>query len=159
MLPSAITLLLLVAQQPVNIDSATSRQIAAPCGLVGDKAIQYLGDHDFFASRKMALGKIVDDLVIEFVNRKHASTPSTTPLSLDRFSIHKYTLPRHLSPLKAYTDFQAHGQIKLTETTEGSCNATLSFKVSAFEYVWALSAIDDGYRSQFISNGVLERLY
>lgn len=158
MLLSAITLVLLLAPQPINADSTESRQIAAPCKLVGDKAIQYLGDHDFFASRKMALGKIVDDFVIEFVNRKHASTPSGTPLSLNRSSINKYARPRHLSPLKAYTNFQADGEIKLTETSEGSCNVTLRFKISAFEYVWA-PVMDDGYRSQFISNGVLERLY
>ena len=107
----------------------------------------------------MALGKTVDDLVIEFVNQKHASTPSRAPLSLNRFSINKYTRPRHLSPLKAYPDFQADGQIKLTETSEESCKVTLSFKISAFEYVWAPVVMDDGYRSQFISNGVLERLY
>lgn len=107
----------------------------------------------------MALGKIVDELVIEFVNSKHASTPSGAPLSLNRSSIHKYTSPRHLSPLKAYRDFQADGQIVLTETNKGSCNATLSFKISAFEYVWAPVLMDDGYRSRFVSNGVLERLY
>jgi hypothetical protein len=159
MLPPAITLVLLLAQQPVSADSTASRQIAAPCRLVGDKAIQYLRDHDFFATRKMAMGKIVDDLVIEFVNHKQASTPSGTPLSLNRSSIHKYTQPRHLSPLKRYTDFQADGQIKLTEATGGSCNVALSFKISAFEYVWAPVVMDDGYRSQFISNGVLEPLY
>jgi hypothetical protein len=155
----AITLLFLLAQQPVGVDSAASRQFAAPCRLVGDRAIQYLNDHDFFARRKMVLGKTVDDLVIELVNRKHASTPSAMPLSLSRFSIHKYTLPRHLSPLKAYADFQLEGQIKLTETTEDSCNATLRFEISAYEWVWSLGMIDDGYRSKFVSNGALERLY
>ena len=107
----------------------------------------------------MVLGKTVDDLLIELVNRKHASTPSGRPLSLSRFSIHKYTLPRHLSPLKAYADFQLDGQIKLTETTEDSCNANLRFEVSAYEWVWAPVVMDDGYRSKFVSNGALERLY
>ncbi len=98
----------------------------------------------------MVRGEIVDDLVIELVNRKHASTPSATPLSLNRFSIQRYTLPRHLSPLKAYDDFKVEGELTLTETTEGSCNATLRFNISVFEWVWALGAIDDGYRSQLI---------
>jgi hypothetical protein len=150
MLASAIFVSVLLAEGPVSADSAASRQISAPCRSVGDRAIHYLRNHDFFASRKMVRGEIVDDLVIELVNRKHASTPSATPLSLNRFSIQRYTLPRHLSPLKAYDDFKVEGELTLTETTEGSCNATLRFNISVFEWVWALGAIDDGYRSQLI---------
>jgi hypothetical protein len=159
MFAPAITLLFLLVQQPDGFDPAARRQIAAPCSLVGDRAIQYLIDHDFFARRKMVLGKTVDDHVVELVNRKHVSTPSAAPLSLNRFSIHKYTRPRHLSPLKAYADFQLDGQLKLMETTGGSCAATLLFEISAFEWVWSLAPIEDGYRSKFVSNGTLERLY
>lgn len=156
---SALLMSRQTAQEPEGAGSAASRQIAAPCRLVGDRAMQYLGDLGFFVSRKMVRGKIVDDLVVELVNLKHASTPSATPLSLRRLSIHKYTRPRHLSPLKVYADFQLDGQLKLMETAGESCNAILRFEISAFEWVWSLGAIDDGYRSKFISNGTLERLY
>ena len=155
----AITLLFLLAEQPVSADSTASRQIAAPCQLVEERTIQYLEDHDFFAGRKHVLGKPVDDFVIDLGNRKNASIPSAKPLSLNRFSIHKYTLPRRLSPLKAYADFRLNGKLRLTETTAESCDATLNFEISAYEWVWSLAAIDDGYRSKFISNGTLERLY
>lgn len=151
-------LMLLFAFSP-GVDSAASQQIAAPCRLVEQRAIQYLSDHNFFAGRKHVRGKPVDDFVIDLVNRKNASTPSAKPLSLNRFTIRKYTLPRHLSPLKAYSDFTLEGQLQLTESTEGSCTATLRFEISAYEWVWAPLVFDDGFRSKFISNGTLERLY
>ena len=46
----------------------------------------------------------------------------------------------------------------MAKATEGSCNATLRFEISAYEWVWA-PVFDDGYRSKFSSNGTLERLY
>ncbi len=153
MLAPALALLLLFAPAPV--DSTASRQIAAPCPLVEKRAIQYLEEHDFYTSSKTA----GDDILIDLGNDKDASTPSARPLVLNRFSVHKYTLPRHLSPLKAYYDFRLEGHLRLTGANESSCNATLEFEISAYEYVWALGVIDDGYRSKFISNGVLERLY
>jgi hypothetical protein len=123
--------------------------------LVEERAIQYLDEHDFYTRRKTE----DDDVIIDLGNRKDASTPSARPLSLNRASIHKYALPRHLSPLKAYDDFRLEGHLRLAKATEGSCNATLRFEISAYEWVWALAVIDDGYRSKFISNGTLERLY
>jgi len=47
----------------------------------------------------------------------------------------------------------------LIKTTEQSCDVMLRFEISAYEWVTALAVIDDGYRSKFISNGTLERLY
>jgi hypothetical protein len=135
--------------------SAASRQIDAPCRLIEDGAIQFFEEHDFYTIRKTK----DDDIVIDLGNRKNASTPSAKPLSLNRSSIRKYTLPRHLSPLRTYDDFRLEGHLTLTKVTEGSCNAALSFDISAYEWVWALAVIDDGYRSKFISNGTLERLY
>ena len=152
MLAPAISLLFLWAPE---VDSVASRQIAAPCRLVEERAIQYLKAHDFYTRKKTEDG----DIIIDLGDRKDASTPSAKPLSLNRFSIHKYTLPRHLSPLRAYADFRLEGHFRLTTATEGSCNATLRFEISAYEWVWALAVIDDGYRSKFISNGTLERLY
>jgi len=61
--------------------------------------------------------------------------------------------------MKSYTDFRLTGQLYLTPVSAKSCAASLHFDFSAFEYVWSLAAIDDGYRSQFTSNGTLERSY
>jgi hypothetical protein len=141
-------------QTPMRGQSAAHRQIAAPCRLVEERAIRYLEEHDFY-TRSTTEG---DDIVVGLGPRKNASTPSAKPLSLNRFSIHKYTLPRHLSPLKEY-DFRLVGQLRLANTTGGFCDATLRFEFSAYEWVWALAVIDDGLRSQFISNGALERPY
>jgi hypothetical protein len=179
MLMSAITLLFLVAQQPEAADSKTrnqgqtvsirvgeahqpggadssaNREIAAPCRLVEESAVQYFKEHAFYANTATK----GTDIFITLGPRTGALAPSGKPLSLDRFSIHRYSLTRHLSPLKTY-DFRAEGQLRLEEaTTAGSCNASLSFDISAYEWVWALAVIDDGYRSQFNSNGELERLY
>lgn len=175
---SAITLLFLVAQQPEGADSkprnqgqtvtipvgeahqpggtdsGASRVIAAPCRLVEEKAVQYFKEHAFYAN--MAVRNA--DIFITLGPRRGAMAPSGKPLSLDRFSIHMYSLPRHLSLFKTY-DFRVEGQLRLEEATAGSCNASLSFDISAYEWVWALAVIDDGYRSQFNSNGELERLY
>lgn len=153
MLAPAITLMFLLA--PPSVDSAASRQIAAPCQLVEERAIQYLQEHGFYR-----YGKTEDDdtIMIDLVAHKDASTSSAKPLSLDRSSVHKYTL-RHLSPLKTYDNFQLEGHLRLAKVTEESCNATLRFEISAYEWVWALAVIDDGYRSKFVSNGTLERLY
>lgn len=156
MLPPTIALLF--ALTPGG-DASASRHIAAPCRLVEERAIQYFDSHDFFAARKHVLGKPVDDLVVVLTNRKKASTPSAERLSLNRFSIRKYTLPRRLSPLKAYRGFDLDGELKLAEATDGSCMATLRFEISAYEWVWMPVVMDDGYRSKFISNGTLERLY
>ncbi len=152
MLAPALTLLFLAA--PTTVDAAASRRIAAPCTLVADRAIQYLEEHDFY-TRKTEGGRIV----LELGNDKAASTPSGKPLSLNRFSIRKYTLPKHLSPLRTYADFRTEGHLSLQSANEGSCDATLHFEISAYEWVWALGMIDDGYRSKFSSNGMLERLY
>jgi hypothetical protein len=61
--------------------------------------------------------------------------------------------------MKSYTTFRASGQLSLTPVSAVSCAASLHFDFSAFEYVWSLAVIDDGYRSQFTSNGALERGY
>jgi hypothetical protein len=61
--------------------------------------------------------------------------------------------------MKSYTTFRVAGQLLLTSLSAASCTANLHFDFSAFEYVWSLAAIDDGYRSQFTSNGTLERAY
>jgi hypothetical protein len=153
MLAPALALLVLFA--PTTDDSDASRQVAAACPVVEKRAIQYLEEHDFYTSSKSEGDKIF----IDVGNDKDASTPSAKPLSLNRFSVHKYTQRRHLSPLKAYYDFRLEGHLLLARATDGSCNASLQFDISAYEYVWALGMIDDGYRSTFISNGTLERLY
>jgi hypothetical protein len=61
--------------------------------------------------------------------------------------------------MKSCTDFRLTGQLDLTPVSTGSCAASLHFDFSAFEYVWSLAVIDDGYRSQFTSNGTLEQSY
>jgi len=153
MLAPAISLLFLLAA--TTVDSATSRQIASPCKVVEERAIQYFEQHDFHTNS----GTIDHITIVDVGNRKNASTPSGKPLTLNRSSIHHYTLPRHLSPMKVYDNFQLEGHLRLATMPEGSCNATLSFGISAYEWVWALGVIDDGYRSRFFSNGTLERLY
>lgn len=153
MLAPVFTLLSLLPSP--NADSTASRQIAAPCQMVEKKAVQYFEEHDFYI-KKQAEG---DDIVVDVGNHKDASTPSTKLLSLNRHSIHKYTLPRHLSPAKSYADFRVKGHLRLAKVAEASCHVTLRFDISAYEWVWSLAAIDDGYRSNFISNGTLEKLY
>jgi hypothetical protein len=128
MLAPTIALFFLLAERPVSADSTASRQIAAPCRLIEDNAIQYLKDHGFYTISATKDGEVLIQLGI----RKDAATPSAKPPSLNRFSIHKYTLPRHLSPLKTY-DFRLEGHLKLAKATEGSCNATLRFEISAYE--------------------------
>jgi hypothetical protein len=123
--------------------------------LVEERAIQYFEAHDFRTSSKTEEGYIL----IELGNHKEASTPSAKPLTLNRTTVKKYTMPRHLSPFRTYADFRLEGRLRLVKATEGSCDATLSFEISAYEWVWALGVIEDGYRSRFISNGTLERLY
>jgi hypothetical protein len=152
MLASATMALFLLP--PTTVDSSANRQVAAPCQLIADTATQYLREHEFVTSR----GPDGDDTGIYFAARKDASTPSGKPLSLNRFSVRKYTLPRHLSLLKSY-DFRLEGHLDLIKITEHSCDVTLRFEISAYEWVTALAVIDDGYRSQFISNGTLEKLY
>ena len=149
-----VTLRVGKAQHPEDAHSSARRQIAAPCQLIEERAVQYFKEHDFYA----VTATKDDDVFIDLGNRKHASTPSGKPLSLNRFSIHQYSLPRHLSPLKAY-DFRLEGHIRLAKATTGSCIATLRFEISAYEWVWALAVIDDGYSSRFSSNRALERLY
>jgi len=145
----------MVGAQQASSDSVASRQIAVPCRLIDERATQYLGEHDFHIGRTTE----GDDIFISLRNRSEVLTPSAKPLSLSRFSIHKYTLHRHLSPLKQYDDFRLEGLLRLAKATEGSCNATLHFEFSAYEWAWPLAVIDDGYRSKFISNGRLEQLY
>lgn len=153
MLAPLLTLLFLLPSP--NTDSTVSRQIAAPCQVVERKALQYFEEHDFY-TKTQADG---DDIVVAVGNHKNASTPSAKPLSLNRRSIHKYTLPRHLSPAKSYADFRVEGHLRFAKAAEVSCNVTLRFEISAYEWVWSLAAIDDGYRSNFSSNGTLEKLY
>ena len=153
MLAPAITLLLLLA--PNIADSAASRQIAAPCSAVEKRAAQYFGEHHFYTKRTDE----GDNIIVDVDGRKNASTPSSKPLSSNRSSVHKYTLHRHLSPLKSYDDFRLEGRLTLANATEGSCNANLRFEISAYEWVWSLPASDDGYQSKFISNGTFEKLY
>jgi hypothetical protein len=140
---------------PSTADSVAVRQIAVPCQLIEERATQYFAEHHFFTSKTTEGG----DIIVGLAPLKDASTPSAKPLSLNRFSIHKYTLARHLSPLKTYDDFRLKGHLRLAMATEGSCNASLGFEFSAYEFAWALAVIDDGYRSKFISNGRLEQLY
>jgi len=144
-----------VGAQQASSDSFVRRQIAFPCRLIEERATQYLGEHDFYTGRTTE----GDDIIISLLNRTEVLTPSAKPLSLSRFSIHKYTLPRHLSPLKQYQGFRLEGSLRLAKVTEGSCNATLHFEFSVYEWAWPLAVIDDGYRSKFISNGRLEQLY
>jgi hypothetical protein len=123
--------------------------------VVREKADQYFIDHHFLtgaiagdSSVGVSLGLVKDSLA-----------SSGSRLVLNRSSIGRYTLHRHLSPMKSYTTFRATGQLSLTPVSATSCTASLHFDFSAFEYVWSLAVIDDGYRSQFKSNGTLERGY
>ena len=149
----ALILAVLLAQTIAG--SAETLQITAPCSVVREKANQYFIEHHFFT------GAIAGDTSagVSLGLAKDALAPSGTPLILNRSSIHRYTLHRHLSPMKSYTTFRVAGQLLLTPLSAASCTANLHFDFSAFEYVWSLAAIDDGYRSQFTSNGTLERAY
>ena len=150
------------AAQELNIKVGTAstaasvavRQIDAPCRSIEGGAIKYFEEHGFYAKSAIT----GNDIIVAIGPHKNASTPSAKPLSLNRNSIQKYTLPRHLSPLKAY-DFRLEGNLRLVQATEESCNASLSFDFSVFMWVWALAVIDDGVQSNFISNGTLDRLY
>ena len=130
------------------------RQIDAPCRSVEESAIRFFEDHGFYA-KSATKG---NDITVALGLHTKVSTPSAKQLSLNRISIHKYTLPRHLSPFKAY-DFHLEGSLQLVKATDESCNASLSFDFSAFEWVWALAVIDDGVQSTLTSNGSLERMY
>ena len=153
MIASALVLSLLIREaKPVP---AADRRIAAPCSVVREKADQYFTGHHFLT------GAIQGDSAagVSLALTKDALTPSGRPLILNRSSIHRYTVHRHLSPMKSYTSFRLTGQLSLTPVSAASCAANLHFDFSAFEYVWSLAAIDDGYRSQFTSDGTLERGY
>jgi hypothetical protein len=139
---------------PSTAAAPVIRRIDAPCRSVEESAIRYFEEHGFYA-RSAITGS---DIIVALGPHKNASTPSAKPLLLSRVTIHKYTLPRHLSLLKAY-DFRLEGNLRLVRATDASCDASLSFDFSAFEWVWALAVIDDGVRSTLISNGTLERLY
>lgn len=106
----------------------------------------------------MIQGKVVDENTIELSSLKNAALPSNERLRLNRSTISKYSLPRHLSPLKTYR-ISLDGELKLTELTPATCRATLQLEISAYEYVWFPLILDDGYRSSFTSNGVLEQCY
>ena len=62
--------------------------------MIEERATKLLEQLDFYTTRKTE----GDDIVIDLGNRKDAWIPSAKPLTLNRFSIHKYTVPRHLSP-------------------------------------------------------------
>ena len=132
-----------------------SRQIAVPCSVLREKADRYFTEHHFYT------GAIAGDTQagVSLGLAKDALAPSGAPLILNRSTIHRYTMHRHLSLMKSYTTFRLTGQLTLVPVSESSCAASLRFDYSAFEYVWSLAAIDDGYRSQFTSNGGLERSY
>jgi len=153
MISSALILALLIGE--TNADSAAIRQIAAPCSVVREKANQYFTEHHFLT------GAIAGDTSagVSLGLTKDALAPAGVPLLLNRSTIHRYTLHRHLSPMKSYTTFRVTGKLSLTPVSAESCAASLQFNFSAFEYVWSLAVIDDGYRSQFTSNGMLERGY
>ena len=153
MLSSALILSLFIGA--IGSDSAADRPITAPCSIVREKANQYFTEHHF------RTGAIAGETSagVSLGLTKDALAPSGAPLLLNRSSVNQYTLHRHLSPMKSYTDFRLTGQLSLTPVSAGSCAASLHFDISAFEYVWSLAAIDDGYRSQFASNGTLERGY
>jgi hypothetical protein len=153
MISFALILSLLIGE--ANADSTANQRIAAPCSVVREKANQYFTEHHF------RTGAITGDTGagVSLGLTKDALTPSGAPLLLNRSSIHRYTLHRHLSPMKSYSDFRLMGQLSLTPVSGTSCAASLHFDFSAFEYVWSLAVIDDGYRSQFTSNGTLERGY
>jgi len=153
MLSFALTLSFLIGA--TGADSAVGRPIPAPCSVVREKANQYFTEHHFIT------GAIAGDASagVSLSLTKDASSPSGAPLLLNRSTVRRYTLHRHLSPMKSYTDFRLTGQLSLSPVAEESCAASLHFDISAFEYVWSLAAIDDGYRSQFTSNGTLERSY
>ena len=149
------TLLLSLLTGGANAVSAVDRRIAAPCSVVRERADQY------FAGMHFRTGAMAGDTgaSVTLALTKDALTPSGSLLSLNRSAIHRYTLHRRLSPMKSYTDFRLTGQIYLRPVSAKSCTTSLHFEFSAFEYVWSLAAIDDGYRSQFTSNGTLERGY
>jgi hypothetical protein len=153
MLSSALILSILIGA--TSSGSAADGPIAAPCSVVREKANQYFTEHHF------RTGAIAGDTGagVSLAPTKDASAPSGAPLLLNRSTIHRYTSHRHLSLMRSYTDFRLMGQLYLTPVSAGSCAARLHFDFSAFEYVWSLAAIDDGYRSQFTSNGTLERIY
>ena len=160
--PQAKNLQGVAAEQELEIrvgapstDAAVAiRRIDAPCRSIEESAVHYFEEHGFYA-RSVMTG---NDTIVAVGPHKNASTPSAKPLSLNRFTVHKYTLPRHLSPLKTY-DFQLKGRLRLVKAADESCDASLSFDFSAFEFVWALAVIDDGVQSELTSNGKLERLY
>lgn len=149
--------LLILAFAPAKIDAgaASHQQISAPCSVVRKMANQYFIEHHFFT------GAIAGDTSagVSLGLGPGALAPSGAPLVLSRYSIQRYTMHRHLSPMKSYSDFRVTGQLSLASVSATSCTADLHFDFSAFEYVWSLAVIDDGYRSQFTSNGVLERGY
>ncbi len=145
----------LVTAQQDSPASVAIQQIAVPCRLVEDRAVQSLEKHDFRTGRTIE----GDDIIIALNNRTDVLTPSAKPFTLNRSSIHRYTLPRYLSPFKVYDDFRLEGRLRLAKASEEPCNASLHFEFSAFEWSWVFAVIDDGYRSKFTSNGRLERLY
>jgi hypothetical protein len=153
MLSFSLILSLLIGA--TGADSAADRPITAPCSVVQEKANQYFTEHHF------RIGAIAGDATagVSLLLTKDTLAASGAPLLLNRSSVHRYTLHRHLSPMKSYTDFRLTGQLDLTPVSTGSCAASLHFGFSAFEYVWSLAVIDDGYRSQFTSNGTLEQSY
>ena len=151
----ALTTALFVLSNLASVGTSAERQIAIPCAVVADRASQYFDDHDLDARRSTQ----VNDINIDLTSHKDTSTPSGKPLQLNRFSVGKYTEPRHLSLMKTYSSFRLNGHLHLTKASETSCKLTLQFSISAYEWVWALAAIDDGYPSKFVSNGTLERLY
>jgi hypothetical protein len=153
MMSPVVILALLIGETKAN--SAGSRQVAAPCSVLREKATQYFTEHRF--STGAIAGDTRAGVSLSFAHDVLA--PSGAPLILNRSSIHRYTLHRHLSPMKSYSDFRGSGQLSLSPVSAASCTASLHFDFSAFEYVWSLVVIDDGYRSQFISNGTLERGY
>jgi hypothetical protein len=128
MLSSALILSLLIGA--TSADSTADRSIAAPCSVIREKANQYFTEHHF------RTGAIAGDTGagVSLGLTKDASAPSGAPLLLNRSSIHRYTLHRHLSPMKSYTDFRLTGQLYLTPVSAESCAASLRFDFSAFEY-------------------------
>ena len=138
-----------------STDAAVAiRRIDAPCRSIEESGARYFEEHGFYA-RSAITG---NETIVALAPHNNASTPSAKPLSLNRFTVHKYAHPRHLSPLKTY-DFQLKGRLRLVKAADESCDASLSFDFSAFEFVWALAVIDDGIQSKLTSNGTLERLY
>jgi hypothetical protein len=72
-----------------SADAAVAiRRIDAPCQSIEESAVRYFQEHGFDA-RSTITG---NEMIVVLGPHSNASTPSAKPLSLNRFTVHKYTL-------------------------------------------------------------------